>query len=145
MSKKRDKSKKAKNQRVRLRGDASEEVALRIEELARGLRSGVIRLDDGEMAIEAPAGSDLAWEIEARQGGRKSRIEIEITWRATKSAQTDEDDDEDDEEDEEALEAEVIGEVEAEADGQPSAKTPDTEGAAPAGGRPPSELENPAW
>jgi amphi-Trp domain-containing protein len=140
MSKTRAKGKKIKVQRVRLRGDASEEAALRIEELARGLRSGIIHFADGEVAMDAPAGSELAWEIEARQGRRKSRIEIEIRWRAPESRN--EGDDEGEDEDEEDTEPEVVAEVEAESDATP-AETPSPEASAPDEDKP--ELENPAW
>jgi len=137
MSKKNGKGKKMKIQRVRLRGNASEEAAIRIEELARGLRSGVIHFADGEVAIDAPAGSELAWEIEARQGRRKSRIEIEIRWRGPA------DDDEDNEdEDEDDAEAEVVAEVDAEAADSPPAETP---ASAAAQDETKPELENPAW
>ena len=134
MSKKQGKRKKIKTQRVRLRGDASEEAALRIEELARGLRSGAIHFGDGEAAIDAPAGSELTWEIEARQGRRKSRIEIEIRWRVPES-----------EDEEEDIDAEVVAEVEAEGAGVPLAETPSPEASAPDENKPTSELENPAW
>ena len=81
MAKKRDSGKKTKAQRIRLRGDASEEVALRLEELARDLRSGAVHLAEGDAAIEVPAGSDLSWEIKARGGRSKSRVKIDIRWR----------------------------------------------------------------
>ena len=144
MSKKNGKGKKIKTQRVRLRGDASEEAALRIEELARGLRSGAIHFADGDAAIDAPAGSELTWEIEGRQGRRKSRIEIEIRWRAPKSAE---------DEDEEDAEAEVVAEVEAEAAETPPNEARASEASAPDGGKPApldklrteSDLENPVW
>src|SRR5688572_8275114 len=126
MSKRQGKGKKNKKQRVRLRGDASEEAALRIEELARGLRSGAIHFADGEAAIDAPAGSELVWEIEARQGRRKSRIEIEIRWRVPDSA----DDEEDEDEYEDDTEADVVAEVEAEAGGSPEKETPAPEASA---------------
>ena len=137
MSKKSGKRKKVKVQRVRLRGDASEEAALRIEELALGLRSGVIRFAEGEVAIDVPAGSEFAWEIEARQGRRKSRIEIEIRWRAPESGGEDDDDEDDD------TEAEVVAEVEAESGEAPPTETPTSEGSAPDETK--RELENPAW
>ncbi len=136
MSKKQGKGKKIKVQRVRLRGNASEEAALRIEELARGLRSGAIHFADGEAAIDAPAGSELAWEIEARQGRRKSRIEIDIRWRTPRSAE---------DEDEEDMEAAVVAEVEAEAGGPSKIETPTPDAPAADGDKAAEELENPAW
>ncbi len=136
MSKKQGKGKKIKVQRVRLRGDASEEAALRIEELARGLRSGAIHFADGEAAIDAPAGSELAWEIEARQGRRKSRIEIDIRWRTPRSAE---------DEDEEGMDVDVVAEVEAEAGGSSKIETPTPDAPAADGGKAAEELENPAW
>jgi amphi-Trp domain-containing protein len=138
MSKRQGKGKKNKKQRVRLRGDASEEAALRIEELARGLRSGAIHFADGEAAIDAPAGSELVWEIEARQGRRKSRIEIEIRWRIPDSADDEEDEYEDD------TESDVVAEIEAEAGGSPEKETPAPEASA-VGAKPAEDLENPAW
>ena len=81
MSKKQDKGRKVKVQRVRLRGDASEEAALRLEELARGLRSGAVQLANGDTPVEVPAGSDLTWEVKARAGRSKSRVKIDIRWR----------------------------------------------------------------
>ncbi len=141
MTKKKSKRKKVKSQRVRLRGEASEEAALRIEELALGLRSGTIRFANGEAAIDAPSGSDLTWEIEARQGRRKSRIEIEIRWRIPESADAGEDEDED----EEDMEADVVADVESEAGGLPKTEAPASEALAADGGKAVSELENPAW
>ena len=142
MSKKNGKGRKVKIRRVRLRGDASEEAALRIEELARGLRSGVIRLADGDVAIEAPAGSDLSWEIEARSGRRKSRIEIEIRWRAPESHDEDEEEDEDEDEDDVSEEAPVAEPATAES----THETPPADAPRPSDEeRPSSELENPAW
>jgi amphi-Trp domain-containing protein len=150
MSKKNGKGKKVKIQRVRLRGDASEEAALRIEELARGLRSGVIHLADGDVAIDAPAGSDFWWEIEARAGRRKSRIEIEIRWRAPDSAGADEDEDDDEEdsdEDEVAGDSESVAEVVAEVEvaTEETPEGPSSESPLPDEGKPAPELENPAW
>ena len=136
MSKKQGKGKKIKVQRVRLRGNASEEAALRIEELARGLRSGAIHFADGEAAIDAPAGSELAWEIEARQGRRKSRIEIDIRWRTPRSAE---------DEDEEGMDVDVVAEVEAEAGGSSKIETPTPDAPAADGDKAAEELENPAW
>lgn len=137
MSKKQGKGKKIKTQRVRLGGDASEEAALRIEELARGLRSGAIHLVDGESAIEAPAGSELTWEIEARQGRRKSRIDIEIRWRTPESKGESEDDDD--------TEPKALAEIEADAGGSPENETTASEASTPKAGKPAEELENPAW
>jgi amphi-Trp domain-containing protein len=150
MSKKNDKGRKVKIQRVRLRGDASEEAALRIAELARGLRSGVIHLADGDVSIEAPAGSDLSWEIEARSGRRKSRIEIEIRWRAPESHNEDEDEDEEDDDEDEETETESASDEPAPdplATGlnPQSSTSPDETPASPEEEKPSPELENPAW
>ena len=140
MSKKHGKGKKVKIQRVRLRGEASEEAALRIEELARGLRGGVIHLADGDVAIEAPAGSDLTWEIEARSGRRKSRIDIGIRWRAPKSH---DDGDEDEDEEDEDTDEEDDSEDAPVAQAYTEESTPETP--SPEADKPSSELENPAW
>ena len=122
VSKKRGKGKEGKKQRVSLRGEASEEAALRIEEVARGLRSGAIQLSGDAATVQAPAGSELSWKLEARQGKRKSRIEIDIRWRVPKS-----DGDDDDERD---AEAETVTEAEADAAKPETSESP---------------LENPSW
>ena len=124
MSKKRGQKKQSKKQRVDLRGSASEEAALRIEEVARGLRSGAIQLSGDSATVEAPVGSELSWRIEARQGRRKSRIEIDIRWRVP-----DPDDSDDDDRD---ADAETVTEIDAEG------------GASDRGGSE-SPLENPSW
>src|SRR5688500_4327878 len=81
MSKRQRKGKKVKKQRVRLRGNASEEAALRIEASARGQRSGRIDLPRGEPPIDAPAGSELVAYIESREVLRQPRVESEIRGR----------------------------------------------------------------
>lgn len=131
MSKKRGKGKKSNKQRVRLRGNASEEAALRIEEVARGLRSGAISLAGDDATIEAPAGSELKWKLEARQGKGKSRIEIDIRWRSSKS----------DDEEEKDADAEVVTEIEAEAASKETAAADGSSGSE----KPVSSLENPSW
>ena len=143
MSKPDGKGKKKRTQRLRLGGEASEEAALRLEELARGLRSGAIRLADGDLSIEAPTGHELEWEIDARLGRRKSRIEIDIRWRASESSEGAGEDKET--EDTEASEPADEAAAKLKAPETPPAGPSSDEATRAADGPPAQELESPSW
>jgi amphi-Trp domain-containing protein len=62
---------------------SADAVAAYLEGLAGSLRRGTVAIGEGSEGFHMPIAGDVEFEVEARHGKRKSRVELSFSFRAT--------------------------------------------------------------
>ena len=91
---------------------SAEDAAGSLERVAAGLREGVVVLESSDgQSLTLPATGDFDFELDVKQGKKKSRIQVELTFagsRDASAAEEDEDESTDEEDEETAVAAATI-------------------------------------